>query len=121
MNSNTLQLALIGGNSMDKVAMVKKEVPLQNWSETELARQESGLTVTQWCRQERISTSAYYYRLRKIRESLCEQIPVPVTEITEKTETDHAAIRIVTRDLKVEISLDVPSEKIAAIIGALKC
>ena len=106
---------------MDKVAMVKKEIQLQNWSETELARQESGLTVTQWCRQERISTSAYYYRLRKIRESLCEQIPVPVTEITEKTETDHAAIRIVSGDLKVEISSDVPSEKIAAIIGALKC
>ena len=104
---------------MDKVAMVKKEVQMQNWSEAELARQESGLTVTQWCRQERISTS--YYRLRKIRESLCEQIPVPVNEITEKTETDHAAIRIVSGDLKVEMSSDVPSEKIAAIIGALKC
>ena len=54
---------------MDKAAMVKKEVQLQNRSEAELARQESGLTVTRWCRQERISTSAYYYRLRKIRES----------------------------------------------------
>ena len=106
---------------MDKVGMVKKEVQLQNWSEAELARQESGLTVTQWCRQERISTSTYYYRLRKIRESLCEQIPVPITEITEKTETDHVSIRIVSGDLKVEISSDVPSEKIAAIIGALKC
>ena len=106
---------------MDKVGMVKKEVQMQNWSEAELARQESGLTVTQWCRQERISTSTYYYRMRKIRESLCEQIPVPVNEITEKTETDHAAIRIVSGDLKVEMSSDVPSEKIAAIIGALKC
>ena len=106
---------------MDKIAMVKKEVQLQNWSETELARQESGLTVTQWCRQKKISQSAYYYRLRKIRESLCEQIPVPVTEITGNTETDQAAIRIVSGDLKVEISSDVPSEKIAVIIGALKC
>jgi hypothetical protein len=121
MNSNELQLEFIGGNCMDKVGMVKKEVQMQNWSEAELARQESGLTVTQWCRQERISTSTYYYRLRKIRESLCEQIPVPVNEITEKTETDHAAIRIVSGDLKVEMSSDVPSEKIAAIIGALKC
>ena len=106
---------------MDKAAMVKKEVQLQNRSEEELARQESGLTVTRWCRQERISTSAYYYRLRKIRENPCEQIPVPVTAITESTETDHAAIRIVTGDLKVEISSDVPSEKITAMIGALKC
>ena len=106
---------------MDKLAMVKKKIQLQNWSDKELARQESGLTVTEWCRQEKISTSAYYYRLRRIRESLCEQIPVAVTEITEKTETDSAAIRIISGDLKVEISSDVPSEKIAAIIGALKC
>ena len=47
MNSNELQLEFIGGNRMDKVAMVKKEVQMQNWSEAELARQESGLTVTQ--------------------------------------------------------------------------
>ena len=68
VNSNELQLEFIGGNSVDKVAVVKKEIQLQNWSET-----------------------------------------------------DYAAIRIVTGDLKVEISSDVPSEKIAAIIGALKC
>ena len=106
---------------MDKIAMFKNELQLQNWSDKELARQESGMTVTEWCRQEKISTSAYYYRLRRIRENLCEQIPVAVTEITEKTETDSAAIRIISGDLKVEISSDVPSEKIAAIIGALKC
>ena len=106
---------------MDKIAMVKKEIQLQNWSDKEIARQESGLTVTELCRQEKISTSTYYYRLRRIRENLCEQIPVPITEVTDKTETDHTAIRIVSGDLKVEISTDVPSEKIAAIIGALKC
>ena len=106
---------------MDKIAMVKKKIQLQNWSDKELTRQESGLTVTEWCRQEGISTNTYYYRLRKIRENLCKQIPVPVTEIKENTETDHAAIRIVSGDLKVEISTDVPSEKIAVIIGALKC
>ena len=106
---------------MDKIAMVKKKIQLQNWSDKELTRQESGLTVTEWCRQEGISTNTYYYRLRKIIENLCKQIPVPVTEIKENTETDHAAIRIVSGDLKVEISTDVPSEKIAVIIGALKC
>lgn len=79
---------------MDKVTMVKKEVQLQNWSETELARQEFGLTVTQWCRQERISTSAYYHRLHKIRENLCEHIPVSVTEITENAQRKHSEIRL---------------------------
>ena len=50
---------------MDKIAMVKKEIQLQNWSDKEIARQESGLTVTEWCRQEKISTSAYYYGSEK--------------------------------------------------------
>lgn len=59
MYSNELQLELNRGNCMDKIAMVKKEIHLQNWSDKELARQESGLTVTEWCRQEKISTSAY--------------------------------------------------------------
>ena len=61
---------------MDKIAMVKKEIQLQNWSDKEIARQESGLTVTEWCRQEGISTNTYYYRLRKIKESLCERVSV---------------------------------------------
>ena len=61
---------------MEKIAMVKKEIQLQNWSDKEIARQESWLTVTEWCRQEKISTSAYYYRLRRIRENLCERISV---------------------------------------------
>ena len=69
MYSNELQLELNGGNCMDKIAMVKKEIQLQNWSDKELARQESGLTVTEWCTREKISTSAYYYRLRRIREN----------------------------------------------------
>ena len=42
---------------MDKIAMVKKEIQLQNWSDKKIARQESGLTVTEWCRQEKISNN----------------------------------------------------------------
>ena len=40
---------------MDKIAIVKKEVQLQNWSEREFARQNSGLTIAEWCRKENIS------------------------------------------------------------------
>ena len=45
---------------MDKIAIVKKEVQLQNWSEREFARQNSGLTIAEWCRKENISPSTYY-------------------------------------------------------------
>ena len=64
---------------MDKTAVDKKKIQLQNWSEIELERQASGLTVKQWCRRENMNPSTYYSHLRKIRENLSEQIPVPVT------------------------------------------
>ncbi len=106
---------------MDKIAIVKKEVQLRGWSEMEIARQRSGLTVTEWCEQEHISHSTYYYRLRKVRESLCEQIPVPVMEIAEQNQTESSAIRIVSGNVSVEMTADVPAEIITAVIGALKC
>ena len=106
---------------MDKIAIIKKDVQLRSWSEMEIARQRSGLTVTQWCEQEHISHSTYYSRLRKVRESICEQIPVPVMEITEKKQTESSTIKIVSGNVSVEMTADVPTEIITAVIGALKC
>ena len=106
---------------MDKIAIIKKDVQLRSWSEMEIARQRSGLTVTQWCEQEHISPSTYYYRLRKVRESICEQIPIPVMEITEKKQAESSTIKIVSGNVSVEMTSDVPAEVITTVIEALKC
>ena len=106
---------------MDKIAIIKKDVQLRSWSEMELARQRSGLTVAEWCEQEHISHSTYYYRLRKVRENICEQIPVPVMEIAEKKQAESSTIKIVSDNISVEMTADVPTEIITAVIGALKC
>ena len=106
---------------MDKVANVKKEVQIRCWSEMELERQRLGLTVAQWCSRENISHSTYYYRLRKVRKSLCEQIPVPVTEIAENKQSGISAIRIISENISVEMTANVPAETVSAVIGALKC
>ena len=79
------------------------------------------MTVTEWCEQEHISHSTYYYRLWKVRESLCEQIPVPVMEIAEEKKTETTTIKIVSGNVSVEMTADVPAEIITAVIGALKC
>ena len=54
---------------MDKIARVKNELQLHNWTDIELARQQSGVTVAEWCEHEQISRSAYYYRLRKMKRA----------------------------------------------------
>ena len=57
---------------MDKIAKVKNEVKLKMWSETIKVCTSSGLTVSEWCRNNGINVKTYYYRLRKVSENLCE-------------------------------------------------
>ena len=106
---------------MDKIAQVKNELQLRSWTDMELERQRSGMSVTEWCEREQISKSAYYYRLRKIRENLCEQIAVPIADIPACSAAAAPSIRIVGNTLSIEISRDVPAETVAAIIRELKC
>ena len=106
---------------MDKIAEVKNELQLRSWTDMELARQRSGMTIKEWCEHEQISKSAYYYRLRKIRENLCEQVAVPIADIPACSAAAAPSIRIVGGSLSIEISQDVPAETVAVIIRELKC
>ncbi len=42
---------------MNEIARVKKEVKQAQWAEMVKSRNESGLTVTEWCRQNGINGS----------------------------------------------------------------
>lgn len=64
---------------MDKTAKVKNN--LQQWVQMPTNTQNTGIIVVQWCEHEQISKYVYYYRLSKVRESICEQIAMPVAEI----------------------------------------
>lgn len=49
---------------MNEIAKVKKEVKLAQWAEMVRQRNESGITVTDWCKQNGIKLKTYYYRLK---------------------------------------------------------
>lgn len=59
---------------MDKIAKVKKEVKLTQWAEMVRIRNESGLTVTDWCKQKGINLKTYYYRLKRVRQKVCDEL-----------------------------------------------
>ena len=46
---------------MNEIAKVKKEVKLSKWAEMVRKRNESGLTVTDWCKENGINLKTYYY------------------------------------------------------------
>lgn len=102
---------------MDKVSIVKREIQAAEWAERIKACQTSGQTVTKWCEENGIAPKTYYYHLRKIREKVCEQIPIPVGRLSE----NHGGIRITTSGLTVEITDGTSAEAIEAVIRAIQC
>ena len=120
--SNELQHTTLdknGVNSMDKIAKVKKNLQLQQWAQMVTERQSAGMSVAQWCEHEKISKSVYYYRLRKVRENICEQTAVSVAEIPASA--NGSVMTISCGEMTVEIGNAVSVEVITAVIEALKC
>ncbi len=103
---------------MDKVTLVKREVQMQEWAARIQECRESGMSVSAWCRENGIAPKTYYYHLRKLREKLCEQIPVEVAAVPESTD---AVMRVSSGGIRVEIYASAPAEGIEAVIRALKC
>ena len=48
---------------------------MEYWKQVVIAQQQSGLNVTEYCRQQNIKYNAFYYWLRKIREELVADMP----------------------------------------------
>lgn len=106
---------------MDKVTLVKKEIAASQWAEQISNCRSSGLSVTEWCKEHGINVKTYYYHLRKLREKVCEQLPVAVASLPN---LKACACAITVQDasgITVRISDGTSPETITAIIRAIKC
>lgn len=77
---------------------------------------ESGLTVSEWCRENNINLKTYYYHLRKIRKKLCEQIAVPVMTVEDTNPT----VKLRIADVTAEITDSTSEQMITMIIRAIR-
>lgn len=103
---------------MDKVTMVKQAIREAEWTDRIRECRNSGMLVTEWCKQNGINPKTYYYHLRRVWAKLCEQVPVPVGQMNEPAK---AAVTIHRGDWSVEIANGTSIETIEALIRALKC
>ena len=60
--------------SSQAIVAVKRDVQLSEWQRQVQERQEQGIPVDEWCASLGISKGAYYHRLRKVREYMCQQM-----------------------------------------------
>ena len=106
---------------MDRIMEIKNKVRISEWSEMVRACRSSGLTVQQWCNSNGINIKTYYYRLRKVREALCEDthdiVQIPLTTGNSVT----SSIKINTGNLNLELPETIPSATLVSLIEALKC
>ena len=65
---------------MSQVTKVKNEISLLNWQRLIDDKNQSGLSVRKWCELHEVSTHAYYYWLRKIREKAIDQLPAEIRD-----------------------------------------
>ncbi|MGN1100717.1 MAG: IS66 family insertion sequence element accessory protein TnpA [Huintestinicola sp.] len=101
---------------MNEIALVKKQVIKAEWAERIRQCRESGLTVSEWCRQNSINPKTYYYHLRKIRKEICEQIPVPVMTVAEESHK----VKVSIGDMIAEIPEGISEQTITSVIRAMR-
>ena len=103
---------------MDEIAIVKKQVQKAEWAERIQRCSESGLTVSEWCRENGINLKTYYYHLRKLRKEICEQIPVLVMTVPEGSHSVKISIGEVTAEIPEGISEQMMTTLIRAMRNA---
>lgn len=115
------------------IAEIKERVQLAEWQRQIEERQSEGLRVAAWCERQGISKSAYYYRLRKIREYICQltgQQSVEKTKAEEKQQIIpiqtsvstpcENRIEIISGDLRISFVGETAPSALKAVIEALR-
>ena len=78
-----------------KTNAIAKQYQLNEWAQAIKAQKASGLTIENWCHENNVTKAAFYYRLRKVRqtylENLEEQTPqnlVPISTLIASNESE---------------------------------
>ena len=106
----------MGLKSTTAIDTVKQEIQLQEWAAQIQARQESGMTVKQWCAENGMNDKTYYYRLRRVREQYVDSVPSIVSlPLPERS----GEIRIEKSGMHISLPADISSETLLALVHEL--
>ena len=108
---------------MNEIARIKNEVKLKRWSEMVQSSNESGLTVSEWCRQNGVNLKTYYYRLKRVRQVLCSNPEQhDIVPIIPEKELDLSAekIEISVGDVKITLPDSFNPEALRRLLVILK-
>ena len=105
---------------MERVLAVRDEYRMQNWAGIIRERQESGLTVKDYCAQHGIAEKTYYYWLRKLRAAAAETMEPQLVRLHENSNKDELMIHIRYGTAELKLPEDVDLRAVTALLNALR-
>ncbi len=114
---------------MDQVTVVKNQFRLEQWKQRIAECQSSGMTIRTWCKQNQVSEPTYYKYLKRIRQELCDTIPVKETkapvsfqklEVQSPVQNTQAAVIIHLPSASLEVQNGASKETVEAVLLALQ-
>ena len=109
---------------MDKIESIKKKLRHEKWQDMYESYLSSGKTIIEWCAENGISKTTFYYRLRQIRKDVIETVEshdiVPITAVPEQQKNTDASIKIHGSGISIELPVDISSEILSAAIRGLR-
>ena len=101
------------------IERIKTDVKWEEWKEQVNSQITSGLTVKEWCRQNKVNEKTYYYHLRRVREKLCDEqehsvVPINVPELKVSSK-----IHIEKNGLSITLPSDISTQTLKALVHEL--
>ena len=68
-----------------KESQIAAQVRLRQWAQEiqDCQNRPKNMTVGEWCEQHNMKKASYYWRLKRVRQALLEQVEVPETDFIE--------------------------------------
>jgi hypothetical protein len=104
---------------------------LEQWKQRIADCQSSGMTIRAWCKQNQVSEPTYYKYLKRLRQEVCDSLPIPVEEskmpvsfkkleVQAPIQNTQAAVVIHLPAASLEIQNGATQQTVEAVLLALK-
>jgi hypothetical protein len=93
---------------------IAAEYRLSHWAQIMKERQDSGLTIRDYCKREGCHENRYFYWQRKLRQAVCTKfIPAVATESANNQPPGWATLHLQNTPTTSEITIEVGGCRIA--------
>lgn len=120
---------------MNRISQIKDELLMKEWAAMVQECLSSGLTIKDWCMNNGVNIKTYYYRLKRVRNFICDHkpehntdnnslsvqqdiVPLPMETIPDN---DTQQIKITAANISVELPATIQPQLLKAAIEGLKC